>query len=140
MIHIMVTCGGGFSSSALVTHLNKTAKEQGLDTRADFVFCPIDFGGIGEMVKKVDIVFLCPHLQFQSKDLAKKYPDTPFYVIPTRMYGLMNAEEYIEDAEDILATWKDVGRNPFYFDGEERAIRTMRTVSHRKAMAAKTNK
>lgn len=140
MIHIMVTCGGGFSSSALVTHLNKTAKEKGLDQRADFIFCPYDFGGIGGTVGQVDIVFLCPHLQFQSKQLAAQYPDKPFYVIPTRMYGLMSAEEFIEDAEDVLAVWKESGRNPFYFDGEERAIMNKRTVSRRKWMAKKAGK
>jgi hypothetical protein len=41
----------------------------------------------------------------------------------------------MEDAEDALAGWKETGRNPFYFDGEENAVRNMRTVSHRKHIA-----
>ena len=64
--------------------------------------------------------------------LAAQYPDKPFYVIPTRLYGLMAAEEFIEDAEDAIEGWKETGMNPFHFEGEETAIRVMRTVSHRK--------
>ncbi len=135
MLHIMVTCGGGFSSSALVTHLNAEVKEKGLEDRADFVFKPFDFGGIGDMVGNVDIVMLCPHLAHNAKQLADKYPDTPFYVIPTRLYGLMAAEEFIEDAEDAIEGWKETGMNPFHFEGEQTAIRVMRTVSHRKWLA-----
>jgi PTS system cellobiose-specific IIB component len=132
MLKIMITCGGGFSSSALVTHLNKETQEKGLSDKAEFVFKPFDFGGIGDLVESVDIVMLCPHLAYQSKQLAAQYPDKPFYVIPTRLYGLMAAEEFIEDAEDAIEGWKETGMNPFHFEGEETAIRVMRTVSHRK--------
>ena len=135
MLKIMVTCGGGFSSSALVTHLNKDAKEKGIGDEVEFVFRPFDFGGIGDMINSVDIVMLCPHLQHESKKLAARYPDVPFYVIPTRLYGLMSAEDFMEDAEDAIAGWKETGMNPFTFEGEKTAIRVMRTVSHRKWLA-----
>ena len=134
MLKIMITCGGGFSSSALV---NKKKKKKGLTDRAEFVFKPYDFGGIGGLVNEVDIVMLCPHLAHASKELAAKYPNKPFYVIPTRLYGLMAAEEFIEDAEDAIAGWKETGMNPFHFEGEQTAIRVMRTVSHRKWLAKK---
>lgn len=135
MLKIMVTCGGGFSSSALVTHLNNEAKEKGLN--AEFVYKPFDFGGIGGLVDEVDIVMLCPHLAHNAKQLVQKYPGKPFYVIPTRLYGLMAAEEFIEDAEDAIRGWKETGMNPFHFEGEDHAIRVMRTVSHRKYTAKK---
>lgn len=138
MLRIMVTCGGGFSSSALVTHLNKEAQEKNLDV--EFIYRPFDFGGISGMdsqVDTVDIVMLCPHLAHNAKALAAKYPSRPFYVIPTRLYGLMAAEEFLEDAEDAIKGWKETGMNPFHFEGEETAIRVMRTVSHRKYMASK---
>lgn len=138
MLRIMVTCGGGFSSSALVNHLNAEAKQKNLP--CEFVFKPFDFGGIGGLVDTVDIVMLCPHLAHNAKQLAAKYPDKPFYVIPTRLYGLMAAEEFMEDAEDAIAGWKETGMNPFHFDGEKTAIRVMRTVSHRKWLAKQNNK
>ena len=53
MLKIMITCGGGFSSSALVNHLNAETKEKGLTDRAEFVFKPYDFGGIGGLVRIV---------------------------------------------------------------------------------------
>ena len=65
----------------------------------------------------------------------RRYPDVPFYVIPTRLYGLMSAEDFMQDAEDAIAGWKETGMNPFTFEGEKTAIRVMRTVSHRKWLA-----
>ncbi len=132
MIHIMITCGAGFSSSALVVHLNKETQEKGLGDRADFLFKPYDFGGIGDTVDKVDVVMLCPHLAMNAKQLAEKYPQVPFYVIPTRLYGLMAAEAFIEDAEDVIAGWKETGMNPYHFEGEANPLRVMRTVSNRR--------
>lgn len=131
-MRIMITCGGGFSSSALVTQLNKSAAEKGLGDEVEFVYKPFDFGGIGGLVDTVDIVMLCPHLAHNARQLAEKYPQKPFYVIPTRLYGLMAAEEFYEDAQDAIAGWKETGMNPYYFEGEKVAIRVMRTVSHRK--------
>ena len=135
MLHIMITCGAGFSSSALVTQLNKDAKAKNLDV--EYQYMPFDFGGLskGGELKDVDIVMLCPHLQHESKKLAENFPNVPFYVIPTRLYGLMSAEDFMQDAEDAIAGWKETGQNPFFFEGEQTAIRVMRTVSHRKWLA-----
>ena len=140
MLNIMITCGAGFSSSALVTQLNKDAKEKNLDVHYEYK--PFDFGGIGTdgTVEGVDIVMLCPHLQHEAKKLAAAHPEVPFYVIPTRLYGLMSAEDFMQDAEDAIAGWKETGLNPFIFEGEQVAIRVMRTVSHRKWLAAKNSK
>lgn len=135
----MITCGGGFSSSSIASNLNKQVIENGLADRARFLYKPFDFEGIGDNVGEVDVIFLCPHLQFQSRQLAKEFPDKPFYMIPTRMYGIVNAEDYIEDAEDVIAAFRETGKNPFCFEGEESAIKVARTVSHRKWLA-KQNK
>lgn len=131
----MITCGGGFSSSGLVNHLKEQAKEKHLDDKVNFVFRPFDFGGLGDKVYDVDLVMLCPHLRFQAKQLVEEYPNTPFYMIPTRLYGLIDAEEFYEDAIDAIAGFKETGRNPFYFDGEENPVTNYRTVSHRKWLA-----
>ena len=118
MLNIMITCGAGFSSSALVTQLNKDAQEKNLDVHYEYK--PFDFGGIGGKdgtIEGVEIVMLCPHLQHEAKKLAVAYP---------------SAEDFMQDAEDAIAGWKETGMNPFHFEGEKTAIRVMRTVSHRK--------
>lgn len=137
MLHIVITCGAGFSSSALVTQLNKDAQEKNLDV--EYRYMPFDFGGLskGAELSNADIVMLCPHLQHEGKKLAANYPDVPFYVIPTRLYGLMSAEDFMQDAEDAIAGWKETGMNPFHFEGESVSIRVMRTVSHRKWLEQK---
>ena len=52
----------------------------------------------------------------------------------------MAAEEFYEDAQDAIEGWKKTGMNPFHFEGEQTAIRVMRTVSHRKWMKQKEGK
>ena len=135
MLTIMITCRGGFSSSYISAVLNRQVKEKGLEEKARFLYKPYDKYKDGETIDEADIVFLSTRLQYVSGKLAEKYPEKPFYVIPTRMYGLVNAEDYIEDAEDVIAGFRETGKNLFCFEGEERAIRNYRTVSHRKWLA-----
>jgi PTS system cellobiose-specific IIB component len=49
----------------------------------------------------------------------------------------MSAVDFYEDAQDAIEGWKETGMNPFHFEGEQTAIKVMRTVSHRKYMASK---
>ena len=49
-------------------------------------------------------------------------------------------EEWIfekQKAEVLFAAFRETGKNPFCFEGEERAIRNYRTVSHRKWLIKK---
>lgn len=131
MMKVMVMCLGGFSSSALVNHLNQEAKEKGLDTQVEFLF-PRSGRNRFDPDNMPDLVMLCPHMAMYAKQLVSAHPDIPFYIIPTRLYGMMAAEELFEDAEDVMAGWKETGMNPFHFEGEAVAIRIKRSVSHRK--------
>ncbi len=137
MLTIMITCRGGFSSSYISAVLNRQLKEKGLDDKVRFLYKPYDQYKNNDRIDEADIIFLSTRLQYVSEKLAERYPGKPFYVIPTRMYGLVNAEDYIEDAEDVLAAFRETGKNPYCFEGEERAIRNYRTVSHRKWLIKK---
>lgn len=132
MLTIMITCRGGFSSCHITAVLNRQLEKNGMTDAARFVCKPYDSQWTEDSLKDIDIVFLSTRLQYVSDKLAGKYPDKPFYVIPTRMYGLVNAEDYIEDAEDVIEGFRKTGRSPYFFEGEERAIKVRRTVSHRK--------
>ena len=138
MLTIMITCRGGFSSSYISAVLNRQLKEKGLDDKVHFLYKPYEQYKNCDRIDEADIIFLSTRLQYVSGKLAEKYPEKPFYVIPTRMYGLVNAEDYIEDAEDVIAAFRETGKNPFCFEGEKRAIRNYRTVSHRKWIAKNT--
>ena len=62
----------------------------------------------------------------------------PVSIIPPRLYGLMPAVDFIEDAEDIHALWKAGKPNMVTFDDEPRPLTVKRTVSHRRKLKGET--
>lgn len=134
MIKIAIVCGGGFSSSALAVHLEKELIEKGLKERAEFEFIPSVH--LPDRQDEVDVAMLCPHLEWFAGQNKDKF-HIPTYIIPPKLYGLMPAEDFIEDAEDILAMYKENPHNPMAFPDDPKPLRIKRTVSHRKWLASK---
>ena len=129
MIRIAICCGGGFSSSALAKHLELETAEKDLGERAEFVFIPI-YRLLSEM-ERVDVAMVCPHMEFHVRQNASKYT-IPVTIIPPRLYGLMPAADFIEDAEDILELWKNGVPNMVTFPEEPRPLAVRRMTSHRR--------
>ena len=132
MLRIAICCGGGFSSSALATHLEKESEEKGLGERANFIFIPI--AHLLDRMDEVDIAMVCPHMEFKVRQDAPKYT-IPVTIIPPRLYGLMPALDFIEDAEDIYELWKNGAKNMVTFPDEPRPLAVKRTLSHRRKLA-----
>lgn len=135
MLKILICCLGGFSSSALASHLEKEVKEKHLEEKASFEFVP--FIHLRDRKEPYDIAMLCPHLQSEMRAIGQKggYP-APLYYIPPRLYGLMNAECFIEDAEDIIAIWKENPSPVVTFPDEPRPLAVRRMTSHRRWLDA----
>ena len=131
MIRIAICCGGGFSSSALAAHLEKEVQDKNLSGRAAFIFIPI-----GLLVKRqdeADVAMVCPHMEWKVRaDSRSGLYHIPVTIIPPRLYGLMPAEDFINDAEDILELWKNGAENMTVFPDEPRPLAVTRTVSHRR--------
>ncbi len=121
---IIIACGGGFSSSHLVTHLNKEAKTLGLDVTFEFLHSVKKSD-----VKKYDVVMCCPHLKYTLPKLIDTYElhYVPVYVIPPKMYGIIHADVLLTDALSIKEQFASSRINPFYFPGEENIMRVKRT-------------
>jgi len=131
MIRIVICCSGGFSSSALAQHLENEVQEKNLD--ASFVFRP--FIAMKDYEEEWDIAMLCPHLQSEARAIGKMGFGKPMYYIPPRMYGLMNAECFMEDAEDIVNLWNAQETHDsdiIGFPDEPMPLRIRRMTSHRR--------
>lgn len=145
MLRIAICCGGGFSSSTMAAHLNNQLKEKGLDDEVYLEFIP--FGALRDgptgafnvrtnRQEEVDVALLCPHLEFSAKRAADQGQlHIPVFVLPMRLYGLVDIENLIEEAEDVLELWKSGAPNPVVFPDELRSMTSMRTVSHRRWLA-----
>ncbi len=131
MIRIAICCGGGFSSSALASHLEQEVREKNMQDRVTFIFIPI--GKLVERQAEADVAMVCPHMEFKVKaDSKAGLYHIPVTIIPPRLYGLMPASDFVDDAEDILELWNNGAVNMVTFPEEPRPLAVQRTVSHRR--------
>lgn len=131
MIKILLCCGGGFSSSAIAQKLTKDIEKLGLQKEAYVEFYP--FSIANEKYQDFDIIMCCPHLKMYIAGFVKTVnPNIPIYILPPKMYGLMNIEELLQDAKDIISIYSTTKTNPTHFEGEDNALRITRGVSYKK--------
>ena len=146
MLRMAICCGGGFSSSTMAEHLNKQIREKHLEDKIFLEFIPFanlygDDSAFITSVKRerqdeVDVALLCPHLEYDAKRaVAAGKLHIPIFILPMRLYGLVDIENLIEDAEDVLELWKAGAPNIVTFPDEPRSVAAKRTVSHRRWLA-----
>ena len=131
MLRIAVCCLGGGSSFFVTHHLMQEGRAHDFGDRADFKF--IAFGALASHQDSFDIAMICPHQEYEIKRNPAAYR-IPVYVIPMVLYGLMSAEDLIEDAEDLMEVWAAGVENPVTFPGEPRSMTCGRKISHRKML------
>ena len=146
MLRMAICCGGGFSSSTMAAHLNKQIKEKGLEDELFLEFIPFAnlYGSDAAFISgvqrdrqdEVDVALLCPHLEYDAKRAADEGKlRIPVFVLPMRLYGLVDIENLIEEAEDVIELWNAGTPNVVTFPDESRSVVAMRTVSHRRWLA-----
>lgn len=143
MLKMVISCGGGMSSSALSVEMKKEIKERGWEDKVQIEFLafpllikqkdlafPIQFD---EQSIDFDIAFLCPHLRYHVQNALKQKVDldVPMYIMPIQMYGRMKLEELMEDAQDLLEIYKGSDEKLLHFPDEEILV-TKRNTSHRR--------
>jgi PTS system cellobiose-specific IIB component len=142
-----ICCGGGFSSSTMAEHLNKQIREKHLEDKIFLEFIPFanlygDDSAFITSVKRerqdeVDVALLCPHLEYDAKRaVAARKLHIPIFILPMRLYGIVDIENLIEDAEDVLELWKKGAPALVTFPDEPRSVVAKRTVSHRRWLAS----
>ena len=131
MINIVIACGGGFSSSFIASRIEKDFAGRNLDKEFSVTFLPLAI--LKERHENVDVAMLCPHLRYQAESwLEKERVSFPVYMIPSRLYALIDADIIIEDAVDIIEIFRNNPANPACFPGEEDCIHNKRETSYRR--------
>lgn len=92
MINILLCCSAGMSTSLLVTKMQKSAKERGIE--AQIWAIPVDEAKLE--VEKADVILLGPQIKFLQSEIEEIAPDKPIGVIPMRSYGLMDGESILD--------------------------------------------
>ena len=128
MIRIAICCGEGFSSGYLSRHLAENTIKDNLQDQVSFIFIP--FYQLYDRQDEVDIVMIMPHIEPMIKSDHRTY-HVPFYIIPYKVVIKPSVQDYLEDAEDILAM--SHGHPGIYcFENEEKTVFVSRLVSHRR--------
>lgn len=131
MIKILLCCGGGFSSSALSKKAEKEIIENNMENDYYIEFSP--FALALKRSSEFDIIVCCPHLIYEVNKIFKtSTPDIPIYILPPKMYGLMNIKELALDVTDIIDIYNKSKINPVHFPGEENTMMITRHVAYRK--------
>ena len=134
MMKILLCCGGGFSSSAMAEHLKKDIENSDYyRDKMTVEFYP--FHNAFEKLDEVDVIMCCPHLAYSVPKFIKNYNvQIPIYILPPKLYGSMTAKSIYEDLSEVIEGYKQDGRNPWCFPGEERNLQIKRRCSHREWM------
>ena len=146
MLRIAICCGGGFSSSTMAAHLNKQLAESKYKDEVTLEFIPFSAlwgeqaafstGHVTERQDEVDVALCCPHLEYPAKTAVKEGRlRIPVFILPMRLYGQIDIDQVVEEAEDVLELWKAGTPNPVVFPDEPRSMNASRNVSHRRWLA-----
>ena len=94
MKKILLVCSAGMSTSLLVTKMEESAKEKGIEIHIE----ALPVSECSRVVDKVDIVLLGPQVRFQKPQVdALVKGRIPVEVIDMRLYGTMNGKAILED-------------------------------------------
>ena len=130
MIRILLCCGGGFSSSAIASRMQKEIVQKGYEDKYSIEFLPFGLG-LKEL-DRFDVAILCPHLKVElDKAIKNMNIDKPMYLLPPKMYGLMKFDEIIVDVEDVIRMYEENPTVPVKFPGEDNLLRITRGVAYR---------
>lgn len=100
MKKIMLVCSAGMSTSLLVTKMEKSAKEEGINVE---IFAKSE-SEANNHYDSVQLVLLGPQVRYLQKKLSKKLADKDLVVevIDTINYGTMNGKKVLANAMKIL--------------------------------------
>lgn len=99
---IMLVCTAGMSTSLLVSKMNKSAEEKGMDAK---VFAT----GVNELEEKlaendVDVLLLGPQVRYKKAEYEEMVEgqDIVVEVVNMQDYGMVNGEKVLQAALDLL--------------------------------------
>ncbi|MFJ7640210.1 PTS sugar transporter subunit IIB [Peribacillus sp. NPDC097264] len=99
-MNILLCCSAGMSTSLLVTKMEKSAKEQGIDCH----IWAVSSTEVDREMDKADVVLLGPQVRFLLSKMkqAGTAKGIPVDTINPMFYGLCNGEEVLKQAVTLI--------------------------------------
>lgn len=99
MKRILLACNAGMSTSLLVSKMEASAKEQGIEVK----IWAISESKLADNIADCDVLLLGPQVRYilnKAKDMAKPY-DINVEVIDMRHYGMCNGKAVLQRALEL---------------------------------------
>lgn len=95
---ILLVCNAGMSTSMLVKKMETAAKNKGIEATIE----AYPLTEAEKIINDWDVVMLGPQVRHCLNQLKKVAGDTPIEVINMRDYGMMNGENVLKRALEII--------------------------------------
>ena len=95
---ILLVCNAGMSTSMLVQKMEKAAKEKGIEATIE----AYPLTEAEKIINDWDVVMLGPQVRHCLSSLKKVSGETPIEVINMRDYGMMNGENVLKRALELV--------------------------------------
>lgn len=98
MKKILLVCSAGMSTSFLVTKMEKSSKDKGVETK----IWAVGEADSEEAIKEADVVLLGPQVRHLLSKIKEMAGSTPVEAIDMTLYGTMNGEKVLERALELI--------------------------------------
>lgn len=98
MVHILLVCSAGMSTSLMVTKMQAEAEKQGIE--AEIWAEPASEAQ--DNIPKADVLLLGPQVRFMKKQMEGLAGGKPVGVIDTRTYGMMDGAGVLKQALELV--------------------------------------
>ena len=95
---ISLFCANGMSTSLLVSKMNSSAAESGLE----YEIAAYPVSEISTYGEKADVILLGPQVKYKLKATKEQFPDKAVEAINMQDYGLMNGANVIKRVRELL--------------------------------------
>jgi PTS system cellobiose-specific IIB component len=94
----MLICSAGMSTSLLVSKMQKSALNQGLDVE----IWAVGASGAKKDILKADVILLGPQVRFMNNEFIDLANGKPVDIIDIRAYGRIDGNAVLEQAVKML--------------------------------------
>ena len=98
MIHIMLCCASGMSTSLRVEKMKKAALEQGIEAE----IWAVGANEVKANADKTDVILLGPQVKYAQKKIESEAPGVPVAHIGMKEYGMMNGAAVLKQALELI--------------------------------------
>ncbi|UTY38819.1 PTS sugar transporter subunit IIB [Allocoprobacillus halotolerans] len=98
MVHIMLCCASGMSTSLLVEKMLKAAAEQGIDAE----IWAVGANEVKANADKADVILLGPQVRYAQRKIESEAPGIPVAHIDMKDYGMMNGKSVLKQAIQLI--------------------------------------